>query len=142
MKFFTTFFLAALAVTVSSQPLESRDVDQNLVPQFGATRGVNPDGTGYCDGAVKGSDNKPVKVLCTCPPDRATFIASLNANVNAGHIVNNPSISAPFPTDGSTASQLVRLRTSIATLENMNGQGKGCPVESTTFLAQEKALEG
>ncbi|KAI0298177.1 hypothetical protein B0F90DRAFT_1669208 [Multifurca ochricompacta] len=142
MKFFVAFLLAALAAAVSSLPLLGRDVDENLIPQFGATRGVNPTATGTCDGPTNGADGKPVQVPCTCPPDRATFIASLNANVNAGHIVNNPSISAPFPTDDSKASQIVRLQTAMATLQNLNGPGQGCPVASTTFLDQQNALQG
>ena len=31
-------------------------------------------GTGDCDGAVKGANGQPIKVPCSCPPDRATFI--------------------------------------------------------------------
>jgi hypothetical protein len=31
-------------------------------------------GTGDCDGAVKGANGQPVKVPCSCPPDRATFM--------------------------------------------------------------------
>lgn len=37
--------VAAALVSVSSLPVK-RDVDPNLVPQFGVTAGVNPDGTG------------------------------------------------------------------------------------------------
>jgi hypothetical protein len=31
-------------------------------------------GTGDCDGAVNGADGQPVKIPCSCPPDRATFV--------------------------------------------------------------------
>ncbi|KAI0265553.1 hypothetical protein BC834DRAFT_877453 [Gloeopeniophorella convolvens] len=142
MKFITAFFLAGLAATVSSVPLARRDVDPNLVPQFGFSAGVNPTGTGDCDGAVNGADGKPIKIPCACPPDRNAFIASLNGNVNAGHVVNNPGVAVTFPTDGSTASQIARLQTSIVTLQNLNGPGQGCPVVSTTFLKQQQALQG
>ncbi|KAI0298165.1 hypothetical protein B0F90DRAFT_1735510 [Multifurca ochricompacta] len=149
MKFFIAFFLGTLAATVSSLPLAANpNVNENLIPQFGTTAGVNATGPAglagakTCDGPTKGPDGKPVPVPCTCPPDRATFIASLNANVKAGHILNNPGVSAPFPTDDSKASQLARLQTAMATLQNLNGTGQGCPVASTTFPAQQKALQG
>ena len=46
---FSTFILAAAAIgaSVNSSPLTRRDVDPALVPDFGVTAGVNPDGTGY-----------------------------------------------------------------------------------------------
>jgi hypothetical protein len=31
-------------------------------------------GTGDCDGAVNGTNGQPVKIPCSCPPDRATFV--------------------------------------------------------------------
>lgn len=45
---FTTVLLSAAAVlvAVSSRPVK-RDVDPNLVPEFGVQAGVNPDGTGW-----------------------------------------------------------------------------------------------
>lgn len=66
-------------------------------------------------------------VPCNCPPDRQAFIdvselalsqpkfpkpfphlpsQSLNANVAAGHDVNNPAVPAPFPADDSVGSQV------------------------------------
>ena len=43
----TTVVLSAVAiVVVNSAPLYRRDVSAALVPQFGVTAGVNPDGTG------------------------------------------------------------------------------------------------
>ena len=75
MKFSTTRILAAVyVVSVSSIPVR-RDVDPKLVPELGATAGKNPTGTGDRDGAVNGPDGKPIKVPCTCPPDRQTFLA-------------------------------------------------------------------
>lgn len=44
-----------------------------LIPQFGITPGVNPTGTGDCDG-VNGQDGKPIKIPCHCPPSRKDFI--------------------------------------------------------------------
>lgn len=69
------------------------------------------------------------------------WMQSLNANVNAGKVVNNPSISVTFPTDDSKDSQLSRLQSAIVTLQNLHGPGIGCPAASTTFLAQQKAIQ-
>lgn len=41
MKF--TLIFASLLVSVSARPFR-RDVDSSLIPEFGATAGVNPDG--------------------------------------------------------------------------------------------------
>jgi hypothetical protein len=142
MKFTTCNILpfAALLVAVSARPVR-RDVDPALVPDFGFSAGVNPTGTGDCDGAVTGADGKAVKVPCACPPDRAVFLQKLNANVAAGHATNNPSVAVSFPTDNSQASQLERLHTATVTLQNLNGPGVGCPSAATTFNAQEKAIQ-
>ncbi|KAJ7465130.1 hypothetical protein FB451DRAFT_1561528 [Mycena latifolia] len=120
MKFTSILVSAILAVSVSALPAQKRGVDPNLVPQFG----VNPG------------------IPCSCPPDRDSFIASLSANVAAGHDINNPGVPAPFPTDDSVGSQIARLQTSISSLQNLFGPGVGCPAVSTTFSAQLKALTG
>ncbi len=46
-----------------------------------------------------------------------------------------------FPTDNSKASQSARLNAAAVTLQNLHGPGKGCPVASTTFSAQQKAID-
>jgi len=141
MKFLSSIVpLALLAVTVSSIPLSRRDVNEALIPQFGFQAGVNPTGTGNCDGAVKGADGKPIEIPCSCPPDRQTFVQDLNENVAAGHVINNPSVAISFPEDNSKESQLARLNAAAVTLQNLNGPGKGCPVVSTTFQAQSAAI--
>ncbi|KZT28758.1 hypothetical protein NEOLEDRAFT_1057778 [Neolentinus lepideus HHB14362 ss-1] len=156
---FTTIIVPAAAIliaSVTSVPVR-RDVDPSLVPQFGWEANVNPtgelstnfglgipvdafEGTGDCDGAVLGSNGQPIKVPCACPPDRDSFIQSLNANVNAGHAVNNPSVAVSFPTDGSQQSQSARIETALVTLQNLHGPGQGCPAASTTFVAQQNAI--
>jgi hypothetical protein len=145
MKFSSAIIpLTAMFVTsVLSAPMKitRRAIDPALVPDFGHAAGVNPTGTGDCDGAVIGANGQPIKVPCACPPDRASFIQSLQANVDAGHAVNNPSVAVTFPTDDSTASQLARLTASTITLQNLNGPGQGCPASSTTFGAQAKAIQ-
>jgi len=141
MKFTTALISAvALAISASSLPVR-RDVPTDLIPEFGFSAGVNPTGTGNCDGAVNGANGKPVEVPCACPPDRQTFINSLNANVAAGHAVHNPTVDVSFPTDDSKASQLARINTALVTLQNLNGPGQGCPAASTTFVAQQKAIQ-
>lgn len=143
MKFFTAtaVLLGATVslVSVSAAPIEhrfmKRAVDPNLVPQFGVEPNQNPTGTGDCDG-ING-----IKIPCACPPDRNDFINSLNANVDAGQVVNNPGTAVSFPTDDSKASQLARMQTAIVTLQNLNGPGVGCPAASTTFVAQQQAIQ-
>jgi hypothetical protein len=124
----------------SSSPAPAGGVDPALVPDFGHQAGLNPTGTGDCDG-VTNAAGQVVKVPCSCPPDRDTFIQSLSANVAAGHAVNNPSVSVSFPTDDSNASKAARIQASLVTLQNLNGPGKGCPAASTTFSAQLKAVQ-
>jgi len=138
---FATFVLSAAALFAAStvsRPVK-RDVDPNLVPQFGLQSGLNPDGTGNCDG-ITGSNGKPILIPCACPPARDSFLQSLNANVAAGFVINNPSVKLSFPTDNSKSAQNARLNAAAVTLQNLNGPGKGCPVASTTFSAQQQAI--
>jgi len=141
MKFITALLsVAILAVSVTSAPVK-RDVDSSLIPAFGHAAGVNPTGTGDCDGAVNGANGQPVKVPCACPPDSATFDAQLNANVAAGHAVNNPSVPVTFPTGDDNASKAQRIEAALITLQNLHGPGVGCPAASTTFSAQLAAVQ-
>jgi len=140
MQFINAIFTAlSIALAVSALPVK-RDVDPSLVPEFGVQQGVNPTGTGDCDGITNAS-GQVVKIPCSCPPDRASFIRSLNANVNAGHVVNNSGISVSFPTGDSKADRLARIQTVLVTLQNLNGPGVGCPAASTTYLAQQQAIQ-
>ncbi|KAK0487138.1 hypothetical protein IW261DRAFT_1446074 [Armillaria novae-zelandiae] len=140
MKFTAAALATSLIVmSVTSAPIR-RDVDSTLIPEFGLEAGINPTGTGDCDG-ITGANGSPVLIPCACPPDRGTFIQSLNANVQAGFAVNNPSVSVSFPEDSSQASQLARIQTALVTLQNLNGSGVGCPAASTTFVAQQQAIQ-
>lgn len=47
---------------------------QRLAPELGFKSGLNPTGTGDCDGAVNGADGKPVKVPCSCPPPQDVYL--------------------------------------------------------------------
>ncbi|KZT37355.1 hypothetical protein SISSUDRAFT_1048569 [Sistotremastrum suecicum HHB10207 ss-3] len=129
------------AHTASAWPVNMRrDVDPSLVPPFGISPGVNPDGTGNCDGTT-GPDGKPILIPCACPPSESDFLAALNANVAAGHATNNPPVALSFPTDSSKGSQLARIEACIITLQNLHGPGVGCPAASTTFVAQQSAIQ-
>lgn len=139
MKISLSFVPIAAALLASAAPVK-RDVDPGLVPEFGLAAGLNPTGTGDCDG-ITNAAGQVVKIPCACPPDRNDFLQSLNANVNAGFVVNNPSVKVSFPTDGSKDAQLARIQTALVTLQNLRGPGVGCPAASTTFLAQQKAIQ-
>ncbi|KAF9240053.1 hypothetical protein BU15DRAFT_46090 [Melanogaster broomeanus] len=129
-----------VAFPFDSSLRHKRDVSPALVPPFGWVAGVNPDGTGNCDGAVNGTNGKPILVPCQCPPNSTFFLDSLNKNVAAGFVTTNPTVKLTFPTDNSTASQLARLNAAAVTLQNLEGPGVGCPISSTTFSAQQKAI--
>ena len=70
-----------------------------------------------------------------------TPFQALNKNVAAGFVTTNPTVKLTFPTDNSTVSQLARLNAAAVTLQNLEGPGVGCPISSTTFSAQQKAIE-
>ena len=85
MKLLDTIILSALLASASAAPfqvakrqtvadgLTLAQIDA-LTPPFGHDAGVNPTGTGNCDGAVDDASGNPVKVPCDCPPPRASFI--------------------------------------------------------------------
>ena len=90
-------------------------------------------GNGNCDGAVFDQTGARVQVPCTCPPARAPFVQAVITNVHAQHIVNNPSVQVTFGIDNTTVALLSRLQTAVDTLQNLNGSGVGCPIQSTTL---------
>ena len=51
----------------------SGGVNEDLIPQFGFEAGLNPSGTGDCDGII-GASGQPVLIPCACPPERAVFV--------------------------------------------------------------------
>jgi len=114
-------------------------LDPALVPDLGHQSGLNPTGTGDCDG-IPNAQGVPIKIPCACPPDRASFISALSANVDKGAVVNNPNVPFSFPTDNSKASKLARINASLVTLQNLRGPGQGCPAVSTTLQAQAAAI--
>ncbi|TFY76551.1 hypothetical protein EWM64_g7461 [Hericium alpestre] len=138
MKYATAFLTLAaiLAASVSSAPLKTRDVDPSLIPSLGFTAGKNPTGTGDCDGSVNGPNGQPIKIPCSCPPPQDQFNQAFNANINAGHAINNPGIAVSC-TAGDTRAC---LNAATVTLQNLHGPGVGCPQAATTFGAQAAAL--
>jgi len=128
--------------TPARAPPSSRagGLDPSLVPDLGHQSGLNPTGTGDCDG-IPNAKGVPIKIPCACPPDRASFIADLSENVAKGVVVNNPGLPFSFPTDNSKASKLARINASLVTLQNLHGPGVGCPAVSTTLQAQAAAIE-
>ncbi|KAI0316670.1 hypothetical protein OF83DRAFT_1059983, partial [Amylostereum chailletii] len=118
--------------TGGSNPPDNETIAM-LTPDLGFTAGLNPKGNGNCDGAVRDGSGQPVQVPCSCPPDRSPFVDSVIVNVNAHHIVNNPSIGVQFEVDNTTDALITRLQTAIDTLQNLLGSGIGCPIESTTL---------
>jgi len=112
-----------------------------LAPPLGFSSGVNPTGTGNCDGAVIGANGQPVKVPCSCPPPQDEYISQLQANVAAGEAIHNPSVKLSFPLGNDNASQAARIEVALVTIQNLNGPGVGCPAASTTLSAQLKAVQ-
>ncbi|KAG8918413.1 hypothetical protein FRC00_012506 [Tulasnella sp. 408] len=140
MKLSSFAILFATAAYVSAYPLSQwrkRDVDPSIVPDFGFESGVNPTGTGDCDGAP----GTNVKIPCFCPPPRDVMLKALNENIAAGHCVNNTVVSFDFPTDNSIQSEISRINGVLVTLQNLRGPGVGCPAASTTLNARRKALQ-
>ncbi|TFK83926.1 hypothetical protein K466DRAFT_497514 [Polyporus arcularius HHB13444] len=134
---FSTIILATAAAVVSvygAPTVEKRGVDPALVPDFGVQRGANPNGSGSCTG-ING-----ILIPCSCPPDRGDFINALNANVAAGHAINNPPIATPFPTGNSKPEQQARIATLLSTLQNLHGPGVGCPAVSTVYAQLQQQI--
>ncbi|EJD51010.1 hypothetical protein AURDEDRAFT_112062 [Auricularia subglabra TFB-10046 SS5] len=123
-------------------PAAGDDDIARLAPELGHQAGINPTGTGDCDGAVLRDDGTPIPIPCSCPPAQDVYINALRANVQAGFAINQPAVAVQFPTDDSTQSEITRITAALITLQNLNGSGVGCPAASTTLLARQKALQG
>ncbi|KAG8901747.1 hypothetical protein FRB99_005116 [Tulasnella sp. 403] len=130
-----SFLSSVSAIPTMASSLAKRDVDPSIVPEFGIQAGVNPTGTGDCDGF------NGVKIPCICPPDRQLFLQDLNANIAAGHCVNNTAVNLNFPTDSSLRSQIDRIGAVIVTLQNLRGPGVGCPAVSTNLGSVRQQLQ-
>ena len=62
------------AVNENSGGLSNATIE-SLAPPLGFKSGVNPTGTGDCDGAIDGADGKPIKIPCDCPPAQDVYIS-------------------------------------------------------------------
>ena len=82
MKLAISLSLVALVLPALSAPLDLKRQTgvpdaatiTRLAPDLGFTAGLNPTGSGDCDGAVNGPDGKPIKVPCSCPPAPDVYI--------------------------------------------------------------------
>ncbi|TFY70503.1 hypothetical protein EVG20_g2493 [Dentipellis fragilis] len=145
MKFSTASLSIAVlfATSALTRPVKRQLTEEQvaaLAPPLGFQSGVNPTGTGDCDGAVNGADGKPIKIPCACPPSQDVYIQQLTDNANAGEAIHNPTVKLSFPLGSSKEDQLARLNAASDTLQNLNGPGQGCPIVSTTFQAQNQAI--
>ncbi|KAH7103613.1 hypothetical protein BKA62DRAFT_615853 [Auriculariales sp. MPI-PUGE-AT-0066] len=129
-----------VASTASSRNQPSEGDITRLAPLFGIKAGVNPTGSGDCDGVV-GPNGEPIRIPCQCPPNRKDFIKSLVKNIRVGHVLNNPTVSLAYPLDGSKAAKQARLNAAAVTLQNLEGEGKGCPIAATTWKKLGQAIE-
>ncbi|KAG8929346.1 hypothetical protein FRC01_004463 [Tulasnella sp. 417] len=135
----TTTSTTVPAATTTPAAADSNDFRAQvaaLAPELGFESGVNPDGTGNCDGAIPGGP----KIPCQCPPPRDEFISQLQDNAVAGKAVHNPDVKVDFPLDDSVASKKSRIIASLITIQNLRGPGVGCPAVSTTLSQQLEAL--
>ena len=73
MKLTTLLPLATFVLPGLSAPLKVKRQSgvpdaatiTRLAPDLGFTAGLNPTGSGDCDGVVNGADGKPIKVPCS-----------------------------------------------------------------------------
>jgi hypothetical protein len=147
MKFIQAVLaFSAIVSFVSATPAPhkrfmKRDVNPDLIPQFGVTPGIPLGNSASCTG-ITGANGQPIAIPCDCPPNRDQFIADLNANVAAGKCINNTEVAVPpFPEDNSVQSQLTIFHIATITLQNLRGPGQGCPQSSTTWGAQAQKLQ-
>lgn len=60
---------------------------KRLAPELGFQSGLNPTGSGDCDGAVNGSDGRPIKVPCSCPPSKDVYLDVRYLSVMLGRVL-------------------------------------------------------
>ncbi|KAH9854375.1 hypothetical protein C2E23DRAFT_913554 [Lenzites betulinus] len=109
-------FAAALAVSVSSRAVSGRDASPDLVPQFGVTAGVNPDGTVTRDASIIGAVDKLIPKDDSPSPPVPTDVTLQNL-IAVGKpplIPKDDSPSPPVPTGD------------LVTLQNLVAVGKAC----------------
>lgn len=112
----------------------------SLIPEFGVEQGVNPTGTGDCDG-FNAAQNKVVKINCEkCPPPRDAYVAQLAEDLNAGNVFGSP---ITFNTDPATANDPQankdRATACLTSLQSFYGsKGVGCPAVAAPNMAKQQ----
>ncbi|EJT70267.1 hypothetical protein GGTG_12440 [Gaeumannomyces tritici R3-111a-1] len=112
-------------------------ISADLVPSFGVERGVNPNARqrGSCDGA------NGVLISCSCPPDRAAFVAKLGQAVAQGNVFGTPISFDTDPANQSPAANRNRATAMLVVLQSLDGtKGVGCPgAAAPNFVAQQRS---
>ncbi|KAH8785266.1 hypothetical protein F5883DRAFT_84593 [Diaporthe sp. PMI_573] len=112
----------------------------SLIPEFGVEAGVNPTGTGDCDG-FNAALNKVVPINCAkCPPPRDAYVEQLAKDLNAGNSFGSP---VTFNTDPATANDPQankdRATACLTSLQSFYGsKGVGCPAVAAPNMAKQQ----
>ncbi|KAG6359069.1 hypothetical protein INS49_012589 [Diaporthe citri] len=112
----------------------------SLIPEFGVEQGVNPTGTGDCDG-FNAAQNKVVPINCEkCPPPRDAYVQQLAKDLNAGNVFGSP---VTFNTDPATANDAQankdRATACLTSLQSFYGsKGVGCPAVAAPNMAKQQ----
>ncbi|KAL8378081.1 hypothetical protein RB595_008672 [Gaeumannomyces hyphopodioides] len=118
------------------RPAGGASISADLVPSFGIERGVNANARqrGSCDGA------NGVLISCSCPPDRAAFIAKLGEAVAQGNVFGTPITFDTNPASQGAAANRNRATAMLVVLQSFDGaKGVGCPgAAAPNFVAQQK----
>jgi hypothetical protein len=78
MKFALSLAIVSFVFQSSLAAPFKRDVNPAQVPDFGLQSGLNPTGTGDCDG-IRNAAGQIVKIPCACPPERGFFLQVSNS---------------------------------------------------------------
>jgi hypothetical protein len=111
-----------------------------LIPEFGVEAGVNPTGTGDCDG-FNAAQNKVVKINCDkCPPPRDAYVEQLAKDLNAGNSFGSP---ITFNKDPASANDVQankdRATACLTVLQSFYGsKGVGCPAVAAPNMARQQ----
>lgn len=151
--YFSTALVLALAGAACAAPstenkprqqqgqFDASDPDfLSLIPEFGVQQGVNPTGTGDCDG-FNAIANKVVPINCDkCPPPRDAYVQQLAKDLNAGNVFGNP---VTFNKDPATANDAQankdRATACLTSLQSFYGsKGVGCPAVAAPNMAKQQ----
>lgn len=151
--YFSTALVLALAGAACAAPstenkprqqqgqFDASDPDfLSLIPEFGVQQGVNPTGTGDCDG-FNAVLNKVVPINCDkCPPPRDAYVQQLAKDLNAGNSFGNP---VTFNKDPATANDPQankdRATACLTSLQSFYGsKGVGCPAVAAPNMAKQQ----